>query len=121
MQPHPTATPRKHTRTPLPAQPQGTLGCVPRGMLLHPAIRNYTHLYTHSAAYVRFLRTFPPHLQGTFNGVSSGMLLYIALVQLLAEDMGRFTPGRANAAIRLGCFAALCCGAACMCLLAVWA
>ncbi len=53
--------------------------------------------------------------------MSGGMLLYIALVQLVAEDMGRFTPGKGNTAIRLACFAALFCGAAFMCLLAIWA
>jgi hypothetical protein len=29
------------------------------------------------------------YLQGTFNGVSGGMLLYIALVMLIAEDFTR--------------------------------
>lgn len=60
-------------------------------------------------------------VQGAFNGVSGGMLLYISLVQLVAEDMSRFTPGRASASIRLLCSTALFAGAAAMCLLAVWA
>ncbi|GIL77054.1 hypothetical protein Vretimale_3218 [Volvox reticuliferus] len=60
-------------------------------------------------------------IQGAFNGVSGGMLLYISLVQLVAEDMGRLVPGRDSAMGRMACFAALCGGAASMCLLAVWA
>ncbi|KXZ44706.1 hypothetical protein GPECTOR_63g33 [Gonium pectorale] len=60
-------------------------------------------------------------VQGAFNGVSGGMLLYISLVQLIAEDMGRLVPGRDSARSRLGAFVALCGGAASMCLLAVWA
>ena len=60
-------------------------------------------------------------LQGAFNGVSAGMLLYISLVQLVAEDMGRFTPGRSSTGKRLASFAALAAGSAAMCLLAVWA
>ncbi|GIL58680.1 hypothetical protein Vafri_13673 [Volvox africanus] len=59
-------------------------------------------------------------IQGVFNGVSGGMLLYISLVQLVAEDMGRLVPGRDSAMNRMACFAALCGGAASMCLLAVW-
>ncbi|GLI59604.1 hypothetical protein VaNZ11_001534 [Volvox africanus] len=60
-------------------------------------------------------------IQGAFNGVSGGMLLYISLVQLVAEDMGRLVPGRDSAMNRMACFVALCGGAASMCLLAVWA
>ncbi|GIL58679.1 hypothetical protein Vafri_13673 [Volvox africanus] len=60
-------------------------------------------------------------IQGVFNGVSGGMLLYISLVQLVAEDMGRLVPGRDSAMNRMACFAAFCGGAASMCLLAVWA
>ena len=63
-------------------------------------------------------------VQGTLDGVSGGMLLYISLVQLVAEDMGRFVPaggeGGAGAGRRLMSFAALCGGAGAMCLLAVW-
>ncbi|KAG2434372.1 hypothetical protein HYH02_012387 [Chlamydomonas schloesseri] len=62
-------------------------------------------------------------VQGTLNGVSGGMLLYISLVQLVAEDMGRFVPGSPNggAGARLISFLALFLGAGCMCILAVWA
>ncbi|KAG2485133.1 hypothetical protein HYH03_016120 [Edaphochlamys debaryana] len=62
--------------------------------------------------------------QGVLNGVSGGMLLYISLVQLVAEDMGRYGvggPGGQPGAVRLPCFVALAGGAASMCLLAVWA
>ncbi|KXZ44707.1 hypothetical protein GPECTOR_63g34 [Gonium pectorale] len=66
-------------------------------------------------------------VQGAFNGVSGGMLLYISLVQMIAEDMGRVSAtaasgqGLGQARSRLGCFAALCGGAGAMCLLALWA
>ncbi|KAG2495362.1 hypothetical protein HYH03_006630 [Edaphochlamys debaryana] len=60
-------------------------------------------------------------LQGAFNGVSGGMLLYISLVQLVAEDMSLMLPGRNSALIRMGCFTALATGAAAMCILAIWA
>ncbi|PNH09823.1 Zinc transporter 3 [Tetrabaena socialis] len=61
-------------------------------------------------------------VQGAFNGVSGGMLLYVSLVQLIAEDMSVYVPGnRAQAATRMASFLALFAGAAAMCLLAVWA
>lgn len=60
-------------------------------------------------------------VQGSLNGVSGGMLLYIALVQLIAEDLGRLTAGRGAAARRMAAFAAFCFGAGSMCLLAIWA
>ncbi|KAG2429752.1 hypothetical protein HXX76_010536 [Chlamydomonas incerta] len=61
-------------------------------------------------------------VQGTLNGVSGGMLLYISLVQLVAEDMGRFVPGSpgGGASARLLSFLALFLGAGSMCLLAIW-
>ncbi|GFH25179.1 uncharacterized protein HaLaN_23104, partial [Haematococcus lacustris] len=83
--------------------------------------------------------------QGTFNGVSGGMLLYVALVMIIAEDFTRqdsppshtpshthtgfkgegqegvaaaqHTPGWLNPA----CHVALACGAGMMAMLAVWA
>ncbi|KAG2495363.1 hypothetical protein HYH03_006631 [Edaphochlamys debaryana] len=60
-------------------------------------------------------------IQGAFNGVSGGMLLYISLVQLVAEDMSLMLPGRNSALIRMGCSLALALGAASMCILAIWA
>ncbi|PNW73817.1 hypothetical protein CHLRE_13g573950v5 [Chlamydomonas reinhardtii] len=62
-------------------------------------------------------------VQGTLNGVSGGMLLYISLVQLVAEDMGRFVPGSRSggASARLLSFLALFLGASSMCILAIWA
>ena len=61
-------------------------------------------------------------VQGTLNGVSGGMLMYISLVQLVAEDMGRFVPGSPSggASARLLSFLALFLGAGSMCILAVW-
>ncbi|KAL6754351.1 zinc-nutrition responsive transporter [Haematococcus lacustris] len=84
-------------------------------------------------------------VQGTFNGVSGGMLLYVALVMIIAEDFTRqdsppshspshthtgfkgevqevvaapqHTPGWLNPA----CHVALACGAGMMAMLAVWA
>ena len=49
------------------------------------------------------------------------MLLYISLVQLIAEDMGRFSSSGRDGRLRLGCWAALAGGSAAMCLLAIWA
>ncbi|GFR41738.1 hypothetical protein Agub_g2491 [Astrephomene gubernaculifera] len=87
--------------------------------------------------------------QGVLNGVSGGMLLYISLVQLIAEDMGKYVtePSSSSSSsknahgsgptgrsgchasggseigyrIRMPSFLAFCAGAASMCLLAVWA
>ncbi|KAF8065477.1 hypothetical protein HT031_003078 [Scenedesmus sp. PABB004] len=59
-------------------------------------------------------------VQGTLNGVSGGMLLYIALFQLIAEEFSRedlLVRGR----LRGGMYAALALGAALMCVLGVWA
>uniref|UniRef100_A0A383V3N2 Zinc/iron permease n=1 Tax=Tetradesmus obliquus TaxID=3088 RepID=A0A383V3N2_TETOB len=58
-------------------------------------------------------------VQGTLNGVSGGMLLYIAMFQLIAEEFSRedmlVRPG-----LRLGMYGALCAGAAVMCILGIW-
>ncbi len=59
-------------------------------------------------------------VQGVFNGVSGGMLLYISLVQLIAEDMGKVQSGAASRSVRVMSYLALICGAALMCMLAVW-
>ncbi|KAI8467378.1 MAG: Zinc/iron permease [Monoraphidium minutum] len=58
-------------------------------------------------------------VQGTLNGVSGGMLLYISMFQLIAEEFSRedlLVKGRLRAAVTAG----LLLGAACMCVLAVW-
>lgn len=59
-------------------------------------------------------------VQGTLNGVSGGMLLYIGMYQLVAEEFSRedilVKPG-----LRSGMYAALCVGAASMCILGLWA
>lgn len=60
-------------------------------------------------------------VQGAFNGVSGGMLLYISLVQLIAEDMSKAFAGAAGPRTRLLSYAALLLGAGLMCMLAVWA
>lgn len=61
-------------------------------------------------------------VQGTLNGVSAGFLLYIALIQLVAEDFSRVDTQRAQALpLRLAMYAAILGGAAAMCLLAIWA
>ena len=69
--------------------------------------------------------TYDPHsvaskaVQGTLNGVSGGMLLYISMYQLIAEEFSRedlIVRGRLRAALLLG----LAGGAACMCVLAIW-
>lgn len=58
-------------------------------------------------------------VQGTLNGVSGGMLLYISMYQLIAEEFSRedlVVRGR----LRLGMVAGLLLGAASMCVLAMW-
>lgn len=60
-------------------------------------------------------------LQGSFNGVSGGMLLYISLVQLIAEDMSRAFQGHSGPRVRLLSYAFLLLGGGLMCMLAVWA
>lgn len=58
-------------------------------------------------------------VQGSLNGVSGGMLLYIGLHQLIAEEFSKadltVRPG-----LRFGMFLALILGAAAMCALALW-
>jgi hypothetical protein len=90
------------------------------------------------------------HMQGVFNGVSAGMLLYISFVQLIAEDFsrrelvagpqdeatpdGKYYPGAESAGmppelrvveqpvwLQLANHAALYLGAASMAVLALWA
>jgi zinc transporter 1/2/3 len=57
---------------------------------------------------------------GVFNGVSSGMLIYIGMYQLIAEEFSRedllVRPG-----LRYGMYASLFLGAACMTILGIWA
>ncbi len=60
--------------------------------------------------------------QGTFNCISGGMLLYISLIQLIAEDFSREDSSKpASGRVRLGSYAALFLGAASMCIIAIWA
>eukprot|EP00878_Enallax_costatus_P000535 GHUV01000630.1.p1 GENE.GHUV01000630.1~~GHUV01000630.1.p1 ORF type:complete len:388 (+),score=25.50 GHUV01000630.1:179-1342(+) len=59
-------------------------------------------------------------VQGTLNGVSGGMLLYIGMYQLVAEEFSR-EDILVKPRLRNGMYAALCCGAASMCILGLWA
>eukprot|EP00877_Chromochloris_zofingiensis_P006292 jgi/Chrzof1/1916/Cz10g26060.t1 len=59
-------------------------------------------------------------VQGTLNGVSGGMLLYIAMYQLIAEEFSR-EDLLVKPKLRLGMYASLLLGAACMCILGIWA
>ncbi|KAI8474633.1 MAG: ZIP family transporter [Monoraphidium minutum] len=58
-------------------------------------------------------------VQGTLNGVSGGMLLYISLFQLIAEEFSR-EDLLVRPRLRLGMTAGMLLGAACMCVLAIW-
>ncbi|GBF90062.1 zinc-nutrition responsive transporter [Raphidocelis subcapitata] len=58
-------------------------------------------------------------VQGTLNGVSGGMLLYISMYQLIAEEFSR-EDLVVRPRLRLGMALALLAGAGCMCLLAIW-
>lgn len=59
-------------------------------------------------------------VQGTLNGVSGGMLLYIGFYQLIAEEFSR-EDMLVRPRLRVGMCAALLLGAASMCVLGVWA
>ena len=61
-------------------------------------------------------------VQGVFDCVSGGLLLYISLVQLIAEDFTRIDGHQPRGLLfRLATYGALAFGAACMALLAMWA
>jgi ZIP zinc/iron transport family len=58
--------------------------------------------------------------QGTLEAISGGMLLYIAMVQLMAEDFARTDPHLRCIWFRLGTYAMFVLGAACMAIIAIW-
>lgn len=58
-------------------------------------------------------------VQGSLNGVSGGMLLYIGMYQLVAEEFSR-EDLLVRPKLRVGMYAALLLGAAAMCILAIW-
>ncbi len=58
--------------------------------------------------------------QGVLNGVSAGMLLYIALIELIGEEMTREDLQR-RPGLKAAAYAALLLGAGSMALLAIWA
>eukprot|EP00798_Chlamydomonas_sp_ICE-L_P027974 gene27974-8859_t len=61
-------------------------------------------------------------VQGTLNCISGGMLLYVSLIQLIAEDFSREDlTNPTSISVKLCTYAALVFGAFCMCLLAEWA
>ena len=54
--------------------------------------------------------------------MAGGLLLYISLVQLIAEDFTRIDNNQPRGLLfRLATYAALALGAACMAMLAIWA
>jgi zinc transporter ZupT len=59
-------------------------------------------------------------VQGTISGVSAGMLLYIGMYQLVAEEFSR-DDLLVRPRLRFGMYGALLLGAACMCLIGIWA
>lgn len=59
-------------------------------------------------------------VQGALNGLSGGMLLHIALFQIVAEEFSR-EDLLARPRLRLGLYTSLLLGAALMCILAIWA
>lgn len=59
-------------------------------------------------------------VQGTLNGVSGGMLLYIGMYQLIAEEFSR-EDILVKPRLRAGMYLALMLGAASMCVLGLWA
>lgn len=60
-------------------------------------------------------------VQGVLNSISGGLLLYISLVQMIAEDFTRSDVSKAGAwGLRLATYAALTFGAICMAIIAIW-
>jgi len=59
-------------------------------------------------------------VQGALNGLSGGMLLHIALFQIVAEEFSR-EDLLARPKLRLGLYSSLLMGAGLMCVLAIWA
>mmetsp|Transcript_11698 Transcript_11698/g.28715 ORF Transcript_11698/g.28715 Transcript_11698/m.28715 type:complete len:392 (-) Transcript_11698:1177-2352(-) len=61
-------------------------------------------------------------VQGVFNGLSGGMLLYIGLVQLIAEDFQRkaLMARAPKLWVRISCYLALIFGVAAMAILGIW-
>jgi solute carrier family 39 (zinc transporter), member 1/2/3 len=59
-------------------------------------------------------------VQGTLNGLSGGMLLHIALFQIVAEEFSR-EDLLARPKLRMGLYSSLLLGAGLMCILAIWA
>eukprot|EP00775_Hariotina_reticulata_P009847 gene9847-10006_t len=59
-------------------------------------------------------------VQGSMNGVSGGMLLHIGMYQLVAEEFSR-EDLLVKPKLRFGMYAALCLGAAAMCIVGIWA
>ena len=61
-------------------------------------------------------------VQGVFDCVSGGLLLYISLVQLIAEDFTRIDADQPKGLpFRLATYGALALGSGCMAMLAIWA
>ena len=61
-------------------------------------------------------------VQGVFDSISGGLLLYISLVQLIAEDFTRIDGNQPRALLfRLATYGALALGAGLMAMLAIWA
>jgi zinc transporter 1/2/3 len=59
-------------------------------------------------------------MQGTLSGVSGGMLLYVALVQVIGEEFTR-QDLNTRPRLKLGMLASAALGAGLMCILALWA
>ena len=59
-------------------------------------------------------------VQGTLNSVSGGLLLYIGLVQLIAEDFTRADLAQVSTGWQVAMHAALAVGAGCMAVIAIW-
>lgn len=74
-----------------------------------------------SSNYIDPASTAARAVQGSLNGVASGMLLYIAVIHLLAEDFSSSASQATKSGTKLAMLLALAAGAAGMCVLAIWA
>lgn len=74
-----------------------------------------------SSSYIDPRSTAARAVQGSLNGVASGMLLYIAIIHLIAEQFSSSAAQATKPGVKLAMMLALAVGAAGMCVLAIWA
>ena len=83
----------------------------PIGILIGAALQ---HIYTNKSK-IQILA------QGSLQGISAGMLIYIALIQIIAEELSKVElHGNGKLHHKLCMYVSLVMGAICMCIMALW-